>query len=82
MRIITGSTLERIRFSCLGWGSIHNDNIQRLEDNLLKVSGLYDVQLTSLTDGDVLEWDAGISKWINVDSSFMTSTTTTTTTTT
>lgn len=80
MVVISGSTLEKIRYACLGWGAIHNDNIQRLEDTLLKVSALSDVLLTGLTDGQVLRWNEAISKWVNVDKGFMTTTTTITTT--
>jgi len=73
MTAISGSTLERIRWACSGWGTIFNANIQRLEDLYLTIPGQGDVQLTSLTDKDILQWNG--TKWVNMPSGFMTTTT-------
>jgi len=65
------------------WGStITKYNIDRLNDTLLKVSGMGDVQLTSLQNEDGLVWDSSLQKYKNVDLHYTTTTTTSTTTTT
>lgn len=82
MASIPNSTLERIRFACQGWGPVFNDNMDRLENTLLKLSNLYDVDITrfgGLADKDVLAWDHTNSLWHNMRSGFLTTTTTTTT---
>lgn len=35
-------------------------------DVILNLGDINDVQLTSLTDGDLIKWNAGLSKWVNV----------------
>ena len=80
MVVISGSTLERIRFACIGWGAVFNDNIRRLDTNLLKLSALPDVDLTrysGLADKDVLRYDNSLDVWYNSRSGFLTTTTTT-----
>lgn len=68
------------------WTQLLSDGMQRLEDTLLYVDEMLDVNLSSLTDGDVLQWDEGTSKFVNVNWKTVfpstTSTTSTTTTTT
>lgn len=44
-----------------------NINITKEKLANLELSGLKDVDLTSLTDGQVLAWDATNSKWVNAD---------------
>lgn len=76
--------LERIDFRSTGWRQIMGRNMVRLNDTLLYVSGMLDVDLTSLSDRDILQYNAGTSKFENVsyDSIFPSTTTTSTTTTT
>lgn len=65
------------------WGAnITKYNIDRLNNTLLKISGMGDVQLTSLQNEDVLIWDSSLQKYKNVDLHYTTTTTTSTTTTT
>jgi len=75
---LSATDLERLRFAHQGWNTLYNANINRLNDTYLKISGLLDVSITSLTDKDVLQYNSGISKWENVSSGFLTTTTTTT----
>lgn len=75
MSVISGSTLERLRWAAQGYGAVLNDNFQRLEDVYLKVSGMGDVDTTGLSDGDVLQWNGSL--WVPVAPTFMTTTTTT-----
>ena len=79
MVAISNSTLERIRFAAQGWGAIFNDNMQRLEDLYLTIPGMGDVEITSLADKDILQYNG--TDWVNVSSGFLTTTTTSTTTT-
>jgi len=77
---LTKTNLERLRFAHQGWNVLYNANLNRLNGTLLKIFGLTDVNITSLTDKDVLVWNSGTSKWVNLPSGFLTTTTTTTTT--
>ena len=71
------SQLETIRFACIGWVNILNDNMKRLNDSLLKISTMQDVNMVGLADKDILWWDTATSKYVNVPSGFLTTTTTT-----
>jgi hypothetical protein len=59
-----------------------NENMSRLENNLLKLQALQDVNVTGLSDGDILKYDGGTAKFINVGYGYLTTTTTTTSSTT
>jgi len=81
----TETGLEHFRLNAQAWSGIMAATAQELEDNILKLSSMLDVSLTSLTDGDVLRWNASSQKFENVPyydvfTSTTTSTTTTTTT--
>lgn len=83
---LSPTQLEKISYSGQGWTRVMAENMQKLNDTLLKVSGMLDVELTSLQDNDVLRWDAGEQKfknaaWTEVFSVMTTTTSTTTTTT-
>ena len=82
MAVLSESQLQKTRYSCQGWITALNYNMQRLNDTLLKVSGMLDVDLTSLTDDDVLVYNAGSGKFENINYGFLTTTTTSTSTTT
>ena len=80
----TASDLEHFRLNAQAWSGLMADNAQRLEDTLLKISGMLDVSLTSLADKDTLRYNASTQKFENVPfydvfSSTTTSSTTTTT---
>ena len=79
---LSDTQLEKLTHSCQGWNEILERNARLLNDTLLKVSGLLDVNLTSLTNGDVLAWNTSQSKWINKPKGAVVLTTTSTTTTT
>jgi hypothetical protein len=80
MAVLTETQLQTLRWSCQGWITILDYNMTLLNDTLLKVSGMLDVNLTSLSNGDVLRYDTGTSKFVNVSSGFLTTTTTSTST--
>lgn len=62
------------------WGeTITKYNIDRLNNTLLKISGMGDVQISSLQNEDLLVWDSSLQKYKNVDKYYTTTTTTTTT---
>jgi hypothetical protein len=48
-----------------GWATLYNYNWQLLNDTLLKLSGLQDVEITGLADGDVIVWSAAKGKFVN-----------------
>ena len=74
--------LERIDFRDEHWRVIMAHNARVLNDALLYVSGMLDVDLTSLTDRDILKYNGTSAKFENVsyDSVFPSTTTTTSTT--
>jgi len=80
MSVLSESLLRRLRFSCQGWLQVLDWNMTRLNDTLLKVDGLLDTNIAGLSDGDVLQYDEGTAKFINVSSGFLTTTSTTSTT--
>lgn len=76
--ISTSTSLEKIRFACQGWGTIFNDNIQRLEDTYLHLSNLNDVDTSGgVSDKDVLVYSTTSHRWEPMSSGFMATTTTT-----
>lgn len=77
---LTESQLQTMRWSCQGWITILDFNMTRL-NALLKVSEMLDVNLTALANNEVLQWDEGTSKFVNVGYGFLTTTTTSTTST-
>ena len=79
----TETNLERLRYNGQSWSEVMSDNMQKMEDTLLKISGMLDVTLTSLSDGDILRWNATSEKYENLayDTFFSTTTSTTSTTT-
>ena len=75
------SGLEYILFSGQSWTGVYNDNFQLLEDTLLYLQNLIDVDVTSLTDQDILQWNQTSGKFENVPFYDVFPSTTTTTTT-
>ena len=57
MTIDSNTGLETANYSTPNWVHIHNKNVELLNDLLLRVSGLVDVDLTGLEDGQILMWD-------------------------
>lgn len=80
----TETDLEHFRLNAQAWSGLMAENAQLLEDTLLKVSGMLDVNLSSLTDKDVLQYDSATQKFVNVpfEDVFSTTTTSSSTTTT
>lgn len=78
MAVLTESQLRTLRFSCQGWIQILDWNMTRLNDTLLKVEGLLDTNITGLANNDVLQYDEGTGKFINVNYGFLTTTSSTT----
>ena len=77
----TETGLETLTQGCQNWTKIMEENARKLNDTLLYVSGLLDADISSLTDRDVLVWNATSEKWENQPYHIVIPTTTTTTTT-
>ena len=78
------SGLRKIPHGMWGYTSVIEANNKLLNDTLLKVSGMLDVELTSLSGDDILKWNESSGKWTNVRyyAHFSTTTTTSSSTTT
>ena len=78
------SGLRRMPHGMWGYTSVIEANNKLLNDTLLKVSGMLDVELTSLSGDDILKWNESSGKWTNVRyyAHFSTTTTTSSSTTT
>jgi len=64
MSILSPSGLETFNYGTPGWNHVYNRNMDLLENELLKLAALQDVDVTGLTDEDVLIWSSSSSKWI------------------
>lgn len=64
------SLLEKLKLGQQGWNEVLSRNAQRLNDILLKIDGLLDVDITDLTPGDVLWWNATSEKFENVNKAY------------
>lgn len=62
----TVSELERIEFRSSKWRAVMGRNAKRLNDALLKVDAMLDVDLDSLSNMDILQWNATEGKFQNV----------------
>lgn len=80
----TTTGLERIAWGEKGYAKKLTRNMNLLNDALLYMDAMFDVDFTSLSDRDIIQWNASSQKFENVsyDSIFPSTTTTTTTTTT
>jgi hypothetical protein len=80
----TETSLEKIKWGAQGWKEVLSRNAVRLNDDVLKVSELFDVNDAGITNSQVLIWDAGTEKFIPEDYyvAFQTTTTSTTSSTT
>ncbi|WP_035253303.1 hypothetical protein [Desulfatiglans anilini] len=56
--------LEKLTLNAQGWNQILSDNMRKLNDALLKISGMLDADLSTLEDGAVLVWNASSQKWV------------------
>lgn len=45
------------------WDGTHDDNFTLLNDTLLKLSALFDVDVSGLSDGDILVYNNSTHKW-------------------
>jgi len=45
------------------WDGTHDDNFTLLNNTLLKLSALFDVDVTGLNDGDILVYNNSTHKW-------------------
>ena len=60
---LSPSGLERATYLQPGWNHVLNRDFELLNAALLKVSGLCDVNLDGLRDGDVLVFHAASNTW-------------------
>ena len=64
MSILSASGLETIEdYNQRFWHHAYNANVDRLNNILLKISGLLDVDTSNLPDKAVLVWDQSAGKW-------------------
>jgi len=77
-------SFEKIQYGSQNWIDIMNRNATRLNDEVLKISGLIDVDLSGIADTNAIAWNSTSEKYEPVDwlTTFPTSTTTSTTSTT
>ena len=78
----TNTNLERISWGQKGYAKVMRKNINLLNDTLLYVDALLDVDLSSLSDRDILQYNSSTQKFENVsyDTIFPSTTSTTSTT--
>lgn len=74
----TETGLETLTSNCQNWTEIMKRNAIILNDALLLVGGMLDVNITSLTNRDILVWNAASSKFVNQPYETIIGTTTTT----
>jgi hypothetical protein len=78
MNILSPTGLREIEASDTSTWMTHADyNTDRLNDTLLKVSGMADVEVTNPQELDSLLWNSGLQKYVNEDRWYTTTTTTT-----
>lgn len=65
MGVVQPTLLQKLSFNCQGWNKILETNARLLNDTLLKISGMTDVTLTSLLNGNILVYNLATSKFIN-----------------
>jgi hypothetical protein len=46
------------------WNYIYNKNMEILDKELLKLSTIAEIDVSTLQDGDTIVWDSTASKWI------------------
>lgn len=63
MSVLSPTGLEEADYNLPGWVHIFNKNLDKLNNTLLKISGLNDTAGTPKDDA-VLVWGAGDSKWL------------------
>lgn len=63
MTIYNPTTLESADYEQPDWIHIYNANVDKLNDDLLKIQSLVDVDVDKLVDGAVLRWSSADSKW-------------------
>ena len=73
----TDTGLETLTSNCQNWTEIMKRNAIILNDALLLVSGLVDVNITSLTNRDILVYHAASGKFVNQPYETIVGTTTT-----
>lgn len=76
---ILSKKLETLDYTQPYWNHIYNKNMDLLENDLLKLNAILEIEITSLRDGDILEWDETEGAWIPRQRVTTTTTTTTTT---
>lgn len=64
MTILSPSGLETFSYGAPGWNHIYNRCMDLLENELLKLNALQDVNVSGLTDEDVLIYNSAEGKWI------------------
>ncbi|HPY64439.1 MAG TPA: hypothetical protein PKW87_07105 [Bacillota bacterium] len=63
MAVLSPSGLQTADTGASNWITIFNNNWERLNDVLLKLSALQDVDILGLANGNVLRYNIGSGKW-------------------
>ena len=63
MSVLSPTSLETTDYGLQGWNAVHSANMQKLNDTLLKISGLSDTDTTGLTDEMIIFYDSVAEKW-------------------
>lgn len=61
--VLSPSGLKTTTAGETDWDGHHDDNFTLLNSTLLKLSALFDVDVTGLNDGDVLVYNGSTKKW-------------------
>lgn len=64
MSFLSPTNLETADYNQPGWVHVFNKNLDKLNDTLLKISGLNDTDTSDVKDEAVLVWNATSSTWI------------------
>ena len=63
MATLSPSGLKTTTAGEADWDGTHDDNFTLLNNTLLKLSALFDVDISGLSDGDVLVYNNSTHKW-------------------
>lgn len=63
---ILSTGLETDTYNSPGWNHIYNRSMDLLENELLKLKALSDVDLDSITDGQIFIWNSTNLKWESI----------------
>ena len=48
----------------VNWHYLYNENVRKLDRDLLKLTAIMDLNTSEFSDGDIVVWDAVEERWI------------------